>query len=1191
MCFFNFPILSIEGLLVQSSIFSRRTSKLYSISIQMSCSSTDAIIQTVEPEFVHEGLLSCCPIPRDAPNIKNPKYESLKAKNQTKKILFVKKKEYDQSSEAQNMIKGEYNYNCVQFTHISIPFSSSSPMKGAYICLTSYYFSPPSHLIFTLTSSKGDKTSKKYEFPGFKGFHWHFLPVDLLDVVLCDITGKGRKEEYFQIQFLVFIREETPEEIIAREAREKLWSDAQVVKPEFVKEGGRGSIPIPRDDPKLVAPSFSMVKCKDDEYSKESEKYDQSSNAQRMLKGKGDVTLSHLSIPFPSPSPMKGAYICVSDYSSPSLLFTFTDCDGKKTFKKYEFTRPEYDYEWHFLPIDLDNVELCEIEGKGRWYEKNSRYFYINSLVFLRGDDIPTSPPLLNPVPIPSSSSKTSTSTLSLPSKPLKEKEEEDSIQMSSSTDAVIQTVQPEFLLEGSEGCCPIPRDAPNIKSTEFPTIKAIDGTKKEGECGYDQSSKVQRMMKGEGNYGQFTHISIPFSSSSPMKGAYICLTSYYFSPPSHLIFTLTSSKGDKTSKKYEFPGFEGNHWYFLPVDLPDVVLCEITGKGRYGECFGIDSLVFIRKETPEEIKSLVKPEFVKEGHRNSIPIPYDDPKLVDPSFSIVKCKDDSLSKESEEYDLSSDAQEMLKGECSVWLSHLSIPFPLPSPMKGAYVCVSKDDSSPSLLFTFTDCDGKKINKKYEFTEPEHIFEWHFLPIDLDNIVLCEIEGKGRWDNKNSRWFCISSLVFLRGHDLPTSPPPLPLPSSAISPYTVPLDSVTLTPTSPSTITPQCIIGSGGFGDVILALLISPYFPTPAVLCAVKFMKNASTNEENVRCVERMKKEFSRQCRLYSKTSLKSCIPRPLHILDFLDGDLKGMFGMAMEFCQGGNVIEFAKSWAVDLDECDPCEDDEEDLVYDPVKIAALCVAIIECVATLCGAKKKLVHRDIKPDNFLVRYNPLKEECQILLGDLGFVEIRDSMSRSSFITVDSSRSSRSSSSSEDRSFVFKTSIVGTLCYNAPESLSNGFYCQRSDVWGVVLTIWSLFNDMKQPFMTHPKITTIEHSKDYKSNLLLALRELTSDKICLPRLTDSEIFCDLETMDGGKYNAVYKVFVEVFDGLLNPDRLKRMTIHQAHSLTRELKHILPRVGEGWECPSIEEYIKRQLEEYGETGTIHSGVSGK
>ncbi|GKT16372.1 hypothetical protein ADUPG1_010905, partial [Aduncisulcus paluster] len=384
-------------------------------------SSTDAVIQTVEPEFVFEGDWRCSPIPRDAPNVKSAEFPTIEAIDGTKEEGEYG---YDQSSQVQYMMKGEGNYG--YFTHISIPFSSSSPMKGAYICLWDGNL-VPSHLIFTLTSSKGDKISKKYEFTKFYGNHWYFLPVDLPDVVLCEITGKARRKECFNIESLVFIREETPEEITSRESREKLWSEAPVVKPEFVKEGdyksgGRDSIPIPRADLKLVDPSFSMVKCKDDVYRKESKRYDQSSDAQKMLKGEDDVWLSHLSIPFSSPSPMKGAYICViKDYSSPSLLFTFTDCDGKKTFKKYEFTRPKHIFEWHFLPIDLDNVILCEIEGKGSWYNKKCRCFRIYSVVFLRGDDIPTSPPLLTHVPVPSSSSKTPTSTLSLPSKPVKE--------------------------------------------------------------------------------------------------------------------------------------------------------------------------------------------------------------------------------------------------------------------------------------------------------------------------------------------------------------------------------------------------------------------------------------------------------------------------------------------------------------------------------------------------------------------------------------------------------------------------------------------------------------------------------------------------------------------------------------------------------------------------------------------------
>ncbi|GKT33456.1 hypothetical protein ADUPG1_007357 [Aduncisulcus paluster] len=296
----------------------------------------------------------------------------------------------DPSSQAQEMMKSETTIG--KYTYISIPFSRFCSCFGAYICLHAFprakWSCPPSYLIFTFTSYKKKKIALKYEFSDFKNWNWFFLPIDPPDpVIRCEITGKGREKDHFSISSLIFFRDETDDETIARLGKQKLWSESPVVKPEFVKEADKETIckkALPHD-PRLIFPSFSRVTCKNDSVSKESDKYDMSSKAQKMLKGEDFVELSHLSIPFPLRSIMKGAYICVNrNCSSPSLLFTFTSFNGKKTSKKYEFTRPKHLYEWYYLPIDLPHIVSCEIEGKGIWNaEHECRRFYFYPIAFV----------------------------------------------------------------------------------------------------------------------------------------------------------------------------------------------------------------------------------------------------------------------------------------------------------------------------------------------------------------------------------------------------------------------------------------------------------------------------------------------------------------------------------------------------------------------------------------------------------------------------------------------------------------------------------------------------------------------------------------------------------------------------------------------------------------------------------------
>ncbi|GKT25945.1 hypothetical protein ADUPG1_013189, partial [Aduncisulcus paluster] len=114
-------------------------------------------------------------------------------------------------------------------------------------------------------------------------------------------------------------------------------------------------------------------------------------------------------------------------------------------------------------------------------------------------------------------------------------------------------------------------------------------------------------------------------------------------------------------------------------------------------------------------------------------------------------------------------------------------------------------------------------------------------------------------------------------------------------------DSLTLT--SASTITSQCIIGHGGFGEVLLVKVDGIPFP-----CVLKKMLRIADKT----VVKGCRKEFKVQLKLFNNPKCFNRIPRPLYILDLLDSDMKGVYGFLMEFCVGGSVSAFAKSWCAD---------------------------------------------------------------------------------------------------------------------------------------------------------------------------------------------------------------------------------------------------------------------------------------
>ncbi|GKT25095.1 Glycosyl transferase, family 8 like protein [Aduncisulcus paluster] len=115
---------------------------------------------------------------------------------------------------------------------------------------------------------------------------------------------------------------------------------------------------------------------------------------------------------------------------------------------------------------------------------------------------------------------------------------------------------------------------------------------------------------------------------------------------------------------------------------------------------------------------------------------------------------------------------------------------------------------------------------------------------------------------------------------------------------------------------------------------------------------------------------------------------------------------------------------------------------------------------------------------------------------------------------------------------------------------------------------------------------------WRGEFVKELAILLKNSLC-STISESPLFKTLLTIDDGKYEPVHTVLNDVFTGLTLLDADKRMSVHKARVKVQCIKRFLPKIGEGYECPSIDSIIHEQHMKYdGSVGTIEGepGLAG-
>ncbi|GKT28108.1 Golgin subfamily A member 6-like protein, partial [Aduncisulcus paluster] len=314
-------------------------------------------------------------------------------------------------------------------------------------------------------------------------------------------------------------------------------------------------------------------------------------------------------IHFPFVSPHNVQYFCVSYHESPKSVkefnATFTTSTGARVVKEYEYAKPSGKFSWQLFPVDLDDIVQCDLESLKCWdrsvvessprvvkeyeYAKPSGKFSWQ-LFPVDLDDIV----------------QCDLESLKCWDRSVVESSRLYSIRfLTKDFEFIDQPCIPGECMEIYPGKSLDSKVLCGLYPVNHPQVVMVDVT--EASCRFTNGNgqtDLEKFLAGEGGLYFFPSLYLPFTYPHYF-GEFCLLTHNWANGVKRFDATFTDSSGKRIVKKYEIVDRSEPSWFWIsfPVDLPNVVSCEILIQETWGGVYDHNFFGGIRFiDNPEEI-------------------------------------------------------------------------------------------------------------------------------------------------------------------------------------------------------------------------------------------------------------------------------------------------------------------------------------------------------------------------------------------------------------------------------------------------------------------------------------------------------------------------------------------------------------------------------------------------------------